>query len=66
MGGVVPWTAYDSQNNVVRLNLDKTTFDIVYIARLKHIQDNISKFRDTLQPKVENASTNEEIDAIQW
>jgi hypothetical protein len=49
----VPWTAYDSNGNVVRLTFDSATFIDLYKAHLNHIQSNIAKFRDELQPQVE-------------
>jgi hypothetical protein len=62
----INWTAYDVDGNVVRLLLDNTTFEGVYMAHLQHIQDNVSKFRDTLMPLVESASTVDEVNAIIW
>jgi hypothetical protein len=60
------WTAYDSNWNVVRLSLDATTFEVVYKDHLNHIQSNISKFRDTLMPKVKIATTKDEVNEINW
>lgn len=62
----VPWTAYDANGNVVRLLLTATTFEPVFLDHLSHIQNNISKLRDTLEPQVKNATTVAEIEAIVW
>jgi YHS domain-containing protein len=66
LGGLVTWTCYDVNGNVMRVQLNKTQFDNVFIARVKHQNDNVSKFRDTLQPQVENATTVEQIELITW
>lgn len=58
------WTVYDENWKVVRLTLDATAFEPVYKAHLNHIQGNISKFRDILQPKVDAAYLNGDIDGI--
>lgn len=60
------WTAYDSNNNAVRLTFDQPTFMNLYKAHLNHIQGNISQFRDTLQPQVESATTVDAVNAITW
>lgn len=62
----IKWTAYDSNGNVVRLQLTKAKFDPVNIARLIWQQSNVSKLRDTLQPQVESAQSQSDIDAIKW
>lgn len=55
----INWTAYDANGNVVRVTLDPTSFEPVYLAHLYHIQSNISRLRDVLQPQVEIASEEE-------
>lgn len=60
------WTAHDVNGDVVRLTLDATAFEGVYIDHLSHIQDNISKFRDVLMPQVESCTTVEEVNSIKW
>ncbi|OIS74608.1 hypothetical protein [Bacillus licheniformis] len=62
----IPWTAYDSNGKVVRVLLNQEKFEPVYIKHLEHIQNNISKFRDFLQPMVEDAQTPEEVFIIRW
>jgi YHS domain-containing protein len=65
LGGVVRWTAYDENGNVNRIQLNKDQFQNVFISRVKHQNDNVSKLRDDLEPKVDSA-TIEEISLIQW
>lgn len=62
----IPWTVYNSNGQVVRVLLNQETFDMVYADHLSHIQNNISKFRDILQPQVEMATTISEVEAIIW
>lgn len=62
----ISWTAYDNDNNVVRLTLDKDAFNTVYLAHLNHVSSNISKFRDTLQSQVESAINKAQLDNIVW
>lgn len=62
----IGWTAYDADGSVVRLDLTYELFRPVYINHLLHIQNNISKLRDFLEPLVANATTVEEIESITW
>lgn len=62
----ITWTAYDSNGKVTRLQLNKQTFNSVYMAHLNHTLSNISKFRDTLQPQVEACTTIDQLNAITW
>lgn len=62
----IPWTAYDSEENVVRLIFDSASFEPLYISHLTHIQSNIVKFRDILMPRVVAAQTVPELVAINW
>lgn len=66
MGGKIPWTAYDSAGNVVRLQLTKDTFDPVFRAHAMIAIMYIAKFRDTLEPLVNAAQSIEEINQINW
>jgi hypothetical protein len=61
-----PWTAYDDGGKVVRLLLNEESFNIVYTEHLSHIRDNISKFRDSLMPLVDAATTVEEVNQVEW
>jgi hypothetical protein len=49
-----------------RVTLDQTTFNSVKLQVFQHINSNVAKFRNTLQPQVEAATTNTEVDAIVW
>lgn len=62
----IGWTAYDVNNNIIRLTLDATTFEIVFADSLMHINTNIYKFRDVLQPQVESATTIDQVNLIVW
>jgi arabinogalactan endo-1,4-beta-galactosidase len=60
------WTVYDIEGSVSRLPLTEDLFNIVYMAHLNHINDNIAKFRDFLSPMVLFANTLEEINQVTW
>jgi YHS domain-containing protein len=62
----IRWTSYDLNGNVVRLTLDQSKFEIVYLAHLNHINSNIAKFRDDLMPKVEASTSVEQVNRIMW
>jgi hypothetical protein len=62
----IPWTCYDGEGSVVRLDFDAESFEPLYIAHLTHIQNNIAKFRDELMPQVLAATSIEEVRTIQW
>jgi hypothetical protein len=66
MMSTIPWTAYNSLGDVVRLDFTAETFPPLYMAHLNHIQGNISRFRDELMPLVESATTIEEVENINW
>lgn len=63
---VLPWTAYNANGDVVRLQLNKEKFDPVYKAHVMVAMNNVSKLRDTLQPQVESSTTKAQLDAIVW
>jgi YHS domain-containing protein len=62
----IRWTAYDSNGNVMRLDLSQTQFDTINIARMTWQQSNVARLRDTLQPQVNTASTQSDLDKIKW
>lgn len=66
MGGSVPWTAYDENGSVFRLRLTRDQFMPVNIARMFHQQNNVSKLRDDLEPKVDAATKPSEVTNITW
>ncbi|SDM14530.1 hypothetical protein [Sediminibacillus halophilus] len=61
----VRWTAH-KDGEVHRVTLDKNTFMTVAKAGFNHKCHQISRFRDELQPLVEQANTIEDIKAVQW
>jgi YHS domain-containing protein len=63
---IITWTAYDINDNVVRLDLNKAKFDIVYRAHAQLARDNVSKLRDTLEPQVDAATAPEDVNNIVW
>lgn len=62
----VKWTAYDSDGNTVRIDLDANSFDAMFTNSLIHLNTNISKLRDDLEPKVEEATEVEQVLKITW
>ncbi|MBT2656609.1 hypothetical protein J7E81_15425 [Bacillus sp. ISL-18] len=66
MGGVIPWTAYDSEGNVFRLQLNQSQFNSVFLSKMLHVTNNVAKYRDFLVPLVIDAKTPEEIKSITW
>lgn len=66
MNGTVPWTAYDENGDVVRLQLNKAQFTPVNIARMFHQQNNVTKYRDDLMKRVKMATTVQEVEAVKW
>jgi hypothetical protein len=64
--GTVTWTAYDVDGKRCRITLDKDTFKTVFIARVMHQNNNVSKLRDDLELKVDAAKSVPEVQAITW
>jgi hypothetical protein len=62
----MPWTAYDSGGNAVRLIFTKENFEGLYLAHLNHIQGSISNFRDYLMPMIMKCETEEDVNSIGW
>lgn len=62
----IKWTAYDAEDNIVRLDIDIEKLSDVNIARLTHQQTQVAKFRDILEPKVKAATTVGEVESIVW
>lgn len=60
------WTVYDMDDNVLRVMVRADQYDPLYMAHLDHIQYNISKFRDVLQPLVEAAENIEDVKNITY
>lgn len=63
----IEWTAIENTTgNIVRITLDATSFKIVADKVLPHINGNINKLRNILQPQVESATDNTSVDSIVW
>jgi hypothetical protein len=62
----LPWTAYDADGNVVRLQLNKAQFDPVNRTRMQWKLTCISRYRDELMPMVDAATAPEDLDNIVW
>lgn len=60
------WTAYLNDGSVTRIPVNAENFELIYVAHLMHIQNNISRFRDLLMPMVIGAETLEEVNALHW
>lgn len=61
------WTvANNSTGKIERIILDQTTFNTLKFEVFKHIDVNVKRLRNTLEPLVESATTNQEIDSIVW
>jgi hypothetical protein len=61
------WTVLNNSNGKIeRILLNKTTFDSIKLQVFTHINSNISRLRNTLQPQVEAALTNQDIDKVVW
>jgi hypothetical protein len=62
----IKWTAYDVNGNLVRLDLTQEQFDPINIARMQWQQTNVSMLRDTLEPSVNAAQNQSDLDNIKW
>lgn len=60
----VEWTAYQNGQRT-RISLTKDDFNTLSLAALKHQNDNITKYSD-LYVKVNNVTTEDELNKIQW
>jgi hypothetical protein len=61
------WTVFNNATQKVeRVMIEQTTFPSIKLQVFQHINSNISKLRNTLQPQVESATTNLEVDSIVW
>lgn len=63
----VYWSATNVDTGIVeRISLNEESFNKLRVELFNHINLNISRFRDELQPLVLSAGTNEEVDMITW
>jgi hypothetical protein len=61
------WTVVDNATGKIeRILIDNATFNAIKLEVFKHINSNVSQFRNTLQPQVEDALTKEEVASIVW
>jgi hypothetical protein len=61
------WTVENNDNRKTeRITLDQITFNSLKLEVFSHINTNISKLRNTLQPQVESTTSNQDVDAINW
>jgi hypothetical protein len=61
------WTVVNKSTGAIeRIILDNATFNAIKLEVFKHINSNVSKLRNTLQPQVEGAISKEEVDVIAW
>jgi hypothetical protein len=61
------WTVVNNSTGATeRIILDNATFNAIKLEVFKHINSNVSKLRNTLQPQVDSATTKAEVDAIVW
>jgi hypothetical protein len=62
----VPFTAKDSNGKYVRILVNRELMRELTIAIFQHKAGSISKYRDELLPLVEQATTIEEVESINW
>lgn len=61
------WTVINNTTGKVeRIILSKEVFNSIKPLVFQHINENISRLRNMLEPQVDSAATNEEVDAVVW
>lgn len=61
------WTVINTTTGAIeRIMIDKAIFNQLKLEVFMHINSNISKLRNFLQPLVESATSIEEVDSINW
>jgi hypothetical protein len=61
------WTVVNNSNGKIeRVVLDMATFNSIKLQVFTHINSKISRLRNELQPLVESATTNADVDAVVW
>jgi hypothetical protein len=61
------WTVVNNSNGKIeRVTLDMATFNSIKLQVFSHINSKISRLRNELQPLVESATTNADVDAVVW
>ena len=61
----INWSARSNKEKI-RVTLNKSKFEKVYYEGIKHKQALISKLKDKLEPLVDSAKSEEELDSIHW
>lgn len=61
----INWSARSNKEKI-RVTLNKSEFEKVYYEGIKHKQALISKLKDKLEPLVDSAKSEEELDSIEW
>lgn len=61
----VKWSAH-LKGKPIRIDLNKKDFEVVFFASVRHKQENISKFKDQIEPLIDAQSTIEGLKAINW
>jgi len=61
------WTVVNNETGKIeRIDLDKSTFDELKMEVDRVVDDNVSRFRDTLEPQVETATSKDDVENIKW
>jgi hypothetical protein len=61
------WTVVNNETGQTeRIELNQETFNSIKLAVFQHIASNVSKLRDILEPQVNTATIQAELDAIVW
>jgi hypothetical protein len=61
------WTVVDiATNKVERIILSQSEFNSIKLKVFQHINSNVSKLRNTLEPQVESATAKAEVEAVVW
>lgn len=61
----ITWSARHNQDKI-RITLNKSDFEKVYYSGIKHKQSLIGKLKDVLEPLVDSAESESELNQISW
>lgn len=65
--GLAEWTVTNNTTgDIERIFLDQITFNQIKLQVFVHINSNISKLRNILQPQLEACTTNIDVEAVVW
>lgn len=62
----VEWTAHINEKESIRIKLNKQQFITIAMLGFQHKDSKISKLRNVVEPKIEMASTSQEVEAVTW